>query len=61
MKVPQHSDMHSYLIRANSLVGTCNGANVVLWEREEGVEMTMEEVCKALGKPIKIVKEKCHV
>ena len=30
----------------------------VVWEREEAVEMTLEEVCKALGKEIKIVKSK---
>lgn len=29
-----------------------------IWKREEPEEMTMEEVCKALGKTIKIVKEK---
>lgn len=29
----------------------------IVWEREEPVEMTLEEVCKALGKDIKIVKE----
>lgn len=29
----------------------------VIWEREETVEMTLEEVCKALGKNVKIVKE----
>jgi len=28
----------------------------IIWEREESTEMTMEEVCKALGKQIKIVK-----
>ena len=30
----------------------------VIWKREEVVEMTMEEVCKALGKNIKIIKSK---
>jgi hypothetical protein len=58
MKVLQHSDMHSYLMRNNSMLYTCNTANTLLWEREEIVEMTMLEVCKALGKTIKIVKEK---
>lgn len=29
----------------------------VIWEREETVEMTLAEVCKALGKNVKIVKE----
>lgn len=29
----------------------------VVWEREETVEMTLAEVCKALGKNVKIVKE----
>lgn len=28
----------------------------LLWEEKDEVEMTMEEVCKALGKNIKIVK-----
>lgn len=28
----------------------------LIWERDESTEMTMEEVCKALGKQIKIVK-----
>jgi hypothetical protein len=58
MKVLHHSGLHSHLMRANKLVDTCNTANVVLWEREEVVEMTIEEVCEALGKTIKIVKEK---
>ena len=31
---------------------------LVVWEREEAVEMTLEEVCKALGKEIKIIKSK---
>ena len=30
----------------------------VIWERQEIAEMTLEEVCKALGKEIKIVKSK---
>lgn len=30
----------------------------LIWERKEEVEMTMEEICKALGKTVKIVKEK---
>ena len=30
----------------------------VVYERDETVEMTLEEVCKALGKNVKIVKEK---
>lgn len=31
----------------------------LIWERKEPVEeMTMEEICKALGKTVKIVKEK---
>lgn len=29
----------------------------VVWEREETVEMTLAEVCKALGKNVKIIKE----
>lgn len=29
----------------------------VIWERQETVEMTLAEVCKALGKNVKIVKE----
>ena len=29
----------------------------IIWNREEVIEMTMEEVCKALGKNVKIVKE----
>ena len=29
----------------------------IVWEREETVEMTLAEVCKALGKNVKIVKE----
>lgn len=33
------------------------GEAPVIWEREETVEMTLEEVCKALGKNVKIVKE----
>ena len=30
----------------------------VVWKRPEVVEMTLEEVCKALGKNVKIVKSK---
>ena len=30
----------------------------IIWERKEVAEMTLEEVCKALGKEIKIVKSK---
>lgn len=30
---------------------------LVVWERQETVEMTLAEVCKALGKNVKIVKE----
>lgn len=30
----------------------------LIWKREETVEMTLEEVCEALGKNIKIVKSK---
>lgn len=30
----------------------------LVYERDETVEMTLEEVCKALGKNVKIVKEK---
>lgn len=29
---------------------------ILIWERQESVEMTLEEVCKLLGKEIKIVK-----
>lgn len=29
----------------------------IVWERQETVEMTLAEVCKALGKNVKIVKE----
>lgn len=29
----------------------------IIWERQETVEMTLAEVCKALGKNVKIVKE----
>ena len=29
----------------------------LVYERDEAVEMTLEEVCKALGKNVKIVKE----
>lgn len=31
----------------------------LLWERKEPIEMTMDEVCKALGKQVKIVN-KCE-
>lgn len=30
----------------------------IIYERKEPVEMTLEEICAALGKDIKIVKEK---
>lgn len=30
----------------------------VIWERKEVEEMTLEEICKALGKEIKIIKSK---
>lgn len=33
------------------------GEAPIIWEREETVEMTLAEVCKALGKNVKIVKE----
>ena len=34
------------------------GNRPLLWERQEVVEMTHEEICKALGKEIKIIKNK---
>ena len=30
----------------------------IIWERKEVEEMTLEEICKALGKEIKIIKSK---
>lgn len=38
----------------------CFTRGELVYERKEVEEMTLEEVCKALGKEIKIVKEKRH-
>lgn len=47
-----------YKVDACHINGIFNNNNLTLiWERkEEPVEMTLEEVCKALGKEIKIIK-----
>ena len=47
-----------YKVEAHHINGIFNNNNLTLiWERkEEPEEMTLEEVCKALGKEIKIVK-----
>ena len=51
VKVQRPKDAH-YLMKYR-----WNDADII-WKREEAIEMTLEEVCKALGKNIKIVKSK---
>ena len=51
VKVQRPQDAH-YLMKY------CWDETDIIWERDEAIEMTLEEVCKALGKNIKIVKSK---
>lgn len=45
-----------YKKRNAPLASVLSNPGELLWKREEIVEMTLEEVCKELGKSIKIVK-----
>ena len=53
-------------VRRPRSVGDCafnafkNELGTLVYERKEVKEMTLEEICKALGKEIKIVKEKTN-
>lgn len=55
---PKFNIVRVYKSHADRLGSLCKDAYLTLiWERkEEPVEMTIEEICKALGKEIKIVK-----